>query len=157
MNTLLLEPTDVLFFRDGRPMGGASSGHGAAWPLPHVINHAFHAALHRADFQGIHRHVPGRSSIKRDYSEENRADHGRLFGSLTTAGPFPVCTQGAAHTWFFPRPADADNSGKPILLPVKPAGPSSLPKPLQYAIGSTRPPDKESPPRGGVKAFSIPT
>ena len=48
MNTILLQPTDVLFFRDGRPMTGSLAGHGAAWPMPNVINSAFHAALHRA-------------------------------------------------------------------------------------------------------------
>lgn len=84
MNTILLEPTDVLFFRDGRPMGGASAGHGAAWPLPTVVNHAFHAALHRAGdvFKDAHLHRRGRSGIY----EESRD---RRFGSLVTAGPFP--------------------------------------------------------------------
>jgi hypothetical protein len=47
MNTILLQPSDVLFFRDGRPMNASLAGHGAAWPLPNVINAAFHAALHR--------------------------------------------------------------------------------------------------------------
>ena len=145
MNTILLHPSDVLFFRDGRPMGGSSSGHGAAWPLPTVINHAFHAALHRAEFERVHKHVPGRSSSERDFSETNRESNGRFFGSLTTAGPFPVCTNGAAHTWFFPRPADADDSRKPVLFPVKQQGASSLPHPLKYAMGSTQPPSKETP------------
>ena len=145
MNTILLNPSDVLFFRDGRPMGGASSGQGSAWPLPTVINHAFHAALHRAEFETVHKHVPGRSSSQRDYSEANRESNGRLFGSLTTAGPFPVCTHGAGHTWFFPRPADADDTGKSVLFPVKPLGASSLPATLQYAVGSTQTPSKETP------------
>ena len=145
MNTILLHPSDVLFFRDGRPMGGASSGQGAAWPLPNVINHAFHAALHRAGFDGIHKHVPGRSSSRRDFSDTNRDTNGRSFGSLTSAGPFPVCTNGDGHTWFFPRPADADDSGKTVLFPVKPLGTSSLPRPLIYAVGSSQPPSKEPP------------
>lgn len=126
-------------------MGGASSGQGSAWPLPTVINHAFHAALHRAEFEGVHKHVPGRSSTQRDYSGENREENGRLFGSLTSAGPFPVCTNGAAHTWFFPRPADADDMGNSVLFPVKPKGACSLPRPLEFAVGSTRPPSKETP------------
>jgi len=147
MHSLLLAPTDVLFFRDGRPMGGASSGHGAAWPLPTVTNAALHAALHRADLQGVHRHVPGRSSIPRDYSEQIRSEKGRVFGDLRTAGPFPVCTQGDDHTWFFPRPADADNSGQPILLPHLPSDtfPSSLPLPCRYPVLSTKPPTKDTP------------
>lgn len=149
MNTILLEPTDVLFFRDGRPMGGASSGHGAAWPLPSVINHAFHAALHRSDIPS-HRHVPGRSSEKRDYSDQNRADNGRHFGSLTTAGPFPVKVKNKKGEdippeWHFPRPLDADDSRKPVLAPIKSTGASSLPSPLLYPVASTKPPSKHTP------------
>jgi hypothetical protein len=64
MNTILLQPTDVLFFRDGRPMTGSLAGHGDAWPLPNVINAAFHAALHRAQLdadgsQKLHTHRRG--------------------------------------------------------------------------------------------------
>ena len=145
MNIVLLQPTDILFFRDGRPMGAASSGQGAAWPLPNVINHAFHAALHRAQIEGVHKHVPGRSSSHRDYSDANRNTNGRLFGALTTLGPFPVCTDGAAPTWFFPRPADAGQDGIATLHPIQKTGHSSLPSPLMNAVGNTRPPSKEFP------------
>lgn len=139
MNTLLLQPNDVLFFRDGRPMGGASSGQGAAWPLPTVINQAFHAALHRAAIEGTHQHRRGRSA---DYSETRD----RKFGSLVTAGPFPVCIQGGAPTWFFPRPADAEDSGQVMLRPVPGAGRfSSLPYSWLSPVASFRPPSKETP------------
>lgn len=137
MNTILLEPTDILFFRDGRPMGGSSSGHGAAWPLPSVINHAFHAALHRAELRGVHEHRRGRSG---DYHETRD----RKFGSLVTAGPFPVCTNGVDHTWFFTRPADSDDSGLSVLCPLRNASPSSLVKPCRYPVVSSNPPTKES-------------
>jgi CRISPR-associated protein Cmr3 len=142
MNTILLKPTDVLFFRDGRPMDGASAGHGAAWPLPTVVNYAFHAALHRAGdiFEKAHRHRRGRSGI---YEEERD----RCFGSLVTAGPFPVCTDRAEHTWFFPRPADASDSGEVILLPHKASGPGSFALEGHYHVVSTRPPTKEKNPR----------
>ncbi len=146
MHSLLLAPTDVLFFRDGRPMGGASAGHGAAWPLPTVTNAALHAALHRAGLQGVHRHVPGRSSATRDYSDKNRSENGRLFGDVRTAGPFPVCTKGEDHTWFFPRPLDADDSGESILHPhLEPPGSSSLPAPYLNPVVSTKAPTKELP------------
>jgi len=143
MNIFLLHPTDTLFFRDGRPMSGSLTGHGAAWPLPTVINHAFHAALHRAGatFDETHVHRRGRSG---DYTDTRD----RKFGSLVSAGPFPVCTNGAAHTWFFPRPLDA---GKPdstevTLQPLSTHPyPSSLPSPLQYAAANTQPPNKETP------------
>lgn len=139
MNPILLQPTDVLFFRDGRPMGGASSGHGAAWPLPNVINHAFHAALHRAGdiFETAHSHRRGRSG---DYQETRD----RKFGSLVTAGPFPVCSKGEDHTWFFPRPADADDSGRAVLFPTEAAGSSSLSQLLKFPVVSSIPPCKET-------------
>lgn len=139
MKPILLEPTDVLFFRDGRPMGGSLSGHGAAWPLPHVISHAFHAALHRADLAGVHSHRRGRSG---KYEEARD----RKFGSLVTAGPFPVCTNGTSHTWFFPRPLDANEKGV-ILRPFLDKGTaSSLPKPLVHSTASLAPPDKSDAP-----------
>ena len=152
MNTILLHPTDVLFFRDGRPMGGASSGQGAAWPLPNIISHAFHAALHRAQLDGVHKHVPGRSSSQRDYSDANRQLNGRLFGSLTTAGPFPVQVADKQGTsiepqWFFPRPLDAgmNESTQVSLHPTLLKGNSSLPAPLTHAVGSSQPPSKDQP------------
>ncbi|MCF7786761.1 MAG: type III-B CRISPR module-associated protein Cmr3 [Prosthecobacter sp.] len=150
MNTLLFDPADVLFFKDGRPMSGSLAGNGAAWPLPTVTNAALHAALHRAGLTGVHPHVPGRSSQKRDYSEENRQKNGRLFGSLQTAGPFPVCTNGKAPTWFFPRPLDAGipDATTPSLLPLATGldhSHSSLAKPLHFAVASTRPVTKDQP------------
>ncbi|MFV0337756.1 MAG: type III-B CRISPR module-associated Cmr3 family protein [Chthoniobacterales bacterium] len=142
---LHLHPTDVLFFKDGRPMDGASSGHGAAWPLPHILDAALHAALHRSG-ETSHQHVPARSSQERDYSDENRNQHGRNFGSLQTAGPFPVDKSGH---WLFPRPADAQKPGsaETTLRPLKelPAGAtSSLPNSLHPVI-NTLPPSKDNP------------
>lgn len=141
MNTILLQPTDVLFFRDGRPMTGSLAGHGAAWPMPDVLNHALHAALHRADLEGspglqIHRHRRGRSGI---YSQ-NPEDRNRQFGSLLTAGPFPV---DPANRWYFPRPKDAQiNAATAVtLVPVKTPDQdwtgSSLPGPLKYAVATS--------------------
>jgi hypothetical protein len=145
MNTLLLHPTDVLFFRDGRPMTGSLAGHGAAWPMPDIINHALHAALHRADLPGVHAHRRGRSGYYSDIPEERD----RKFGCLLTAGPFPV---DAASRWFFPRPKDAQHNGtvKTTLLPAtSPAKTqhnlwpgSSLPEPLKYAVANSCPPEK---------------
>ncbi len=155
MNTILLQPTDVLFFRDGRPMTGSLAGHGAAWPLPNVINAAFHAALHRADLetqtgQKLHRHRRGRSG---HYFEERD----RKFGSLLTAGPFPV---DGKDRWFFARPEDAQQDGS-LRVTLQPArghrahgewAGSSLPAPLCYAIANTEPPRKE---RGAESWISI--
>ena len=138
MNQILLQPTDVLFFRDGRPMSGSLAGHGAAWPLPNVISAAFHAALHRAfpEPGGDHLH---RVKVDGEYSDRRT----RRFGSVVTAGPFPVRKDG---TWFFPRPADLLTSTvEPTLLPaISDRSASSLPKPLQHAVGSILPPAKET-------------
>jgi hypothetical protein len=137
MNILLLHPTDTLFFRDGRPMSGSLAGHGSAWPLPIVVNAALHAALHRAAINDVHTHRRGRSGV---YQEERD----RKFGSLASAGPFPVSPAGE---WFFPRPADAQEQGSTsiTLKPTSVVGSSSLPKPLVNAVGSTRRASKDKP------------
>ncbi len=147
LNQILLSPTDVLFFRDGRPMGGSLAGHTAAWPLPDVTNHALHAALHRAGLDGVHPHRRGRSGR---YSEDE-SHRDRKFGSLLTAGPFPV---NGAGQWFFPRPKDAQGKGSAAvtLRPVRALGRddnqdpwlnSSLPDSLEYAVANTAPPNKD--------------
>ena len=124
-------------------MTGASSGHGAAWPFPSIVSFAFHAALHRATFEGVHLHVPGHASLHRDYSTENRENNGRKFGSLTTVGPFPVDPKG---NWFFPRPADAGrkHSTAVSLFPLFTNDSSSLPHPLEFSVANIDAPNKES-------------
>lgn len=149
MNTILLQPTDILFFRDGRPMTGALAGHGAAWPSPNVINAAFHSALHRAqlDSGGLHKLHAHRRGGRGVYASDAQRD--RLFGSLVTAGPFPVQH---SQTWFFPRPGDLmDATLSPALLPTAAFDPihSSLPDPLEYAVANRLPPGKET----GAKAW----
>lgn len=139
MNTLLLHPTDTLFFRDGRPMSGSLAGHGAAWPLPTVINAALHAALHRAEMDDVHAHKRGRSSDRSPGAERDR-----VFGSLTTAGPFPVDDK---RRWFFPAPADAGkaDSTAVTLCPVAIPGASSLPAPLTMVAANREGPTKNKP------------
>jgi hypothetical protein len=149
MNTILLQPSDVLFFRDGRPMSGSLAGHGAAWPLPNVMNAAFHAALHRSGF-GVEAHSHRRGS-RGVYAGDAVRD--RKFGSLKTAGPFPVdisLLSRPEEAWFFPRPLDLqDSTLKPALTPT--AGfdsvQSSLPDPLEYAVANLLPPSKENAPK----------
>ena len=145
MSAILLRPIDVLFFRDGRPMTASFAGHGAAWPLPNVTNAAFHAALHRAGLDGVHEHRRGARGLYANASNRNRK-----FGSLLTAGPFPVSPNGS---WFFPRPGDLlDDTISPALLPDTATdwqNSSSLPKPLRYAPASRLRPSKDS----GTKAW----
>jgi len=141
MNTLLLTPTDTLFFRDGRPMGSALAGHGAAWPLPTVANAALHAALHDASRALLligsahhHDHMRGATRHLKD---------ARAFGSLTSAGPFPVS---ANNTWYYPRPLDlAGETLQPSLVPRPANGTSSLSEtPLTHTLVSNQPPTKDS-------------
>lgn len=149
MNLLLLRPTDVLFFRDGRPMSGSLAGHTAAWPMPDVVNHALHAALHRAGLESVHGH---------DHHRRNgeRVTDVRRFGSLTTVGPFPVDAQGR---WFFPRPRDTDGatSGQVTLIPLAEGNPalSSLPRPLAYPVSNTLPPSKDGEGKAWVSAIAM--
>lgn len=127
-------PQDVLMFRDGRPMeaNAGSGGHGARWPEPSIIFDALHAALHLAfpEQQSWERkHRFGRSS-DRDF---NRGGTQR-FGSLATAGPFPV----RGGEWFFPAPQDVTLPDRyaPCLLPMDgDCGFSDLPPKLR-ALGS---------------------
>jgi hypothetical protein len=138
-------------------MIGSLAGHGAAWPLPNVINAALHAALHRgfpvqpAELDGarttqhgdhVHRIVRVNSSGRREAHDTGRH---RRFGSLVTAGPFPVSGD---DRWFFPRPADLqDATLNPSLLPTPRAGGTptdSLPKLLRYTVTNCLPPTKES-------------
>ena len=123
MHTILLTPQDVLFFRDARPMSGSLMGHTAYWPLPHIFNHALRSAFHRADLD--------RRAAKEKY------------GSLITAGPFPFSPEGV---WYLPAPADLVKSNDVVTVGIKPfksENPSSLPKPLTYALGATLPPNKD--------------
>jgi len=115
-------------------MDGASSGQGAAWPLPHIINAAFHAALHRAEITDVHLHK----------QERRKADtRDQKFGCLNTIGPFPVRSKDGA--WFFPRPLDAGlrSSSETTYEPRAPIGSSSLPGDL-LPVMNKRTPRKET-------------
>lgn len=132
-------------------MTGGLAGHGAAWPLPTVTDLALHAALHRAGLPAVH----GHGQVSR--AGQRAQIDSRQFGSLRSAGPFPVRVDGGvpAPEWFFPRPADlgvgetvgqADSDFSVILRPTGSADQwagSSLPKPIKFAVASSRPPAKE--------------
>lgn len=150
MSTYLIEPSDVLFFRDGRPMSGSLCGYGAAWPSPHTLSAAWHAALHRAEFADIaphtHRRVAGRDAHTGErIVETDRQGSGYRFGALAHCGAFPVGPD--AGSWYFPRPLDALSADTmaPSAAPSTEvcAASCSLPKPLRYAVASQRPPSKE--------------
>ncbi|MCX8090869.1 MAG: hypothetical protein N3I86_08045, partial [Verrucomicrobiae bacterium] len=62
MNTVLIEPTDVLFFRDAIPMSaGQGKGAGCRMPFPSTLHEAFRASLLRARGEtGLKKEIPGR-------------------------------------------------------------------------------------------------
>src|SRR5208282_1759058 len=142
MPIFTLTPTDVLFFRDGRPMEVAG-GHGARWPEPSLVFDALHAALHRA-FPDVeeweHSHRFGRSS-DRDF---NRRPTQR-FGALKTAGLFPALENG---DWLFPAPLDfvpSDDGVLRLLRPLRPdanGAKDNLPEALRYPLGNCCVPSK---------------
>lgn len=138
-------PNDVLFFRDGRPMD--TGGYGANWPASSIIFDALHAALHRAyndvQLDWEHKHRSGKNG--RYGGEETRVQR---FGSLVTAGPFPVLkenTESAENLqWLFPSPADILTNNGDLIMPMQePGGKSDLPVPLRCPLGSTTKPSKE--------------
>lgn len=100
MNTVFIEPTDVLFFRDAVPMSaGQGKGAGCRLPFPSTLHEAFRASLLRAtgettvgkSIEGRPRHAPK----KQDWHDRQwpEADHRmiatRAFRSLRTIGPLP--------------------------------------------------------------------
>jgi CRISPR/Cas system CMR-associated protein Cmr3 (group 5 of RAMP superfamily) len=141
-----IQPQDLFFFRDARPMESQSpgGGHGARWPHPAVFFDAFHAALWRAcpdDATKIQHGFTAHSFYCKDKGARTVVRNGgTFFQTLATAGPFPVC-QGQ---WLFPRPADAEVGGGYLRLITRSLGESDLPAVLQYPLGSTTPPSKEN-------------
>ncbi|MFH0878607.1 MAG: type III-B CRISPR module-associated Cmr3 family protein, partial [Lentisphaerota bacterium] len=87
-----LEPRDLFFFRDARPMDGAQIGHGASWPLPSV--------WHQALLTAFHERWPNELGWEQRLKKKG-AGSGR-FHSLVTCGLFPRLND----QLLVPRPAD---------------------------------------------------
>ena len=137
-------------------MDGASSGHGAAWPLPHVLNAALHAALHRAFVCRTSPDGPTQSPVGRSHAPALGTGHRRTYGTqdgpmrhftdFWSVGPFPV----RDGQWYFPRPADAQSADAPhpTLSPYlagRAGDPvrNSLPYPWLHPVGDHHPPSKD--------------
>jgi CRISPR type III-B/RAMP module-associated protein Cmr3 len=111
MNPVLIEPTDVLFFRDAIPMSaGQGKGAGARMPFPSTLHEAFRASLLRANGETTH----GKSEEGRPRDADRRLNwHGKshekpvliatkAFRSLRTVGPLPLLEldrDGKSVTW----------------------------------------------------------
>jgi CRISPR type III-B/RAMP module-associated protein Cmr3 len=98
MNPLIVEPTDVLFFRDAVPMSaGQGKGAGCRLPFPSTLHEAFRSTLLR--LTGEHpdgAQVEGRPRAAERSGNWHAAGHDlqtfiatRAFRSLRTVGPLP--------------------------------------------------------------------
>ncbi len=160
--SLEFRPHDVLFFRDGRPMSGATHGDGSHFPHPHILHAALHAALHRAfPDPSTDAHTHRRVKRNRPQSYQPRAervlDAERVvrFGALQSLGPFPAVERDEKLSVAFPAPANvlippkSNGSEKSIpLIATRPCsipGLSSLPHPLKMAPAPILPPAKRNP------------
>lgn len=120
-----LQPRDVLFFRDARPMEASDPGRGAVWPRPDLL----HAALHHAflrQWPSIQTAWEGEPHT-RGLSRDRNQDSSFRFGALRSFGPFP-CRGG---TVFFPTPLDWD-------MELRPCPGTDLPAPLKFALAARR-------------------
>lgn len=146
---VILEPRDVLYFRDGRPLGGAADGNGALWPNPSVWHSAVLSAFHRTfSDDEIYTYAKKHEHARRGDNDKNFKKKKRtkaVFGGTKTFGPFPE----KKNQLFFPIPADLaldDDSEKPTqLLPTKfpEECESNLPAPLQYVLWKEIKPTKK--------------
>lgn len=131
-----IEPRDVLFFRDAKPMEASSIGAGAKWPLPNILHDAFMSALHykwpeRQGWEFEHQHKT---------EKEKKSKSSMRFGGVHSVGVFPVFN-GELH---FPKPADISNAGDDIATLQKQEGESNLPDFLEYVFLNNGEKTKES-------------
>jgi CRISPR-associated protein Cmr3 len=98
MKPLLIEPTDVLFFRDAIPMSaGQGKGAGARMPFPSTLHEAFRASLLLSmGKQTDGKKIPGRptGAARKGHWRSNGVTTDRFvastdFRSLQCVGPFP--------------------------------------------------------------------
>lgn len=148
---LEIHPRDVLYFRDGRPIGSSAEGSGAMWPFPLLFHSALLSTLHGRlgdeieQWESSHKHPTQK--------EQSRKERGRglkvryNFGGLKTWGTFPK----KGGNIYVPTPADLlandDNGSGGMIAPMRSPenATANLPKPLKYPVGSFSKPSKEKP------------
>ncbi|MBI4657928.1 MAG: hypothetical protein HY735_03605 [Verrucomicrobia bacterium] len=140
MNTVLLEPADVLFFRDAIPMSaGQGKGAGCRMPFPSTLHEAFRASLLLATGPSVReksevgrpKSAPRRGNWRgEDWPEKDRRlIVTRAFRSLRIVGPLPFLAD--PFTW------KEMKNGQPTGLQVTYQGPL-LPVPLDLAFDDSR-------------------
>jgi CRISPR type III-B/RAMP module-associated protein Cmr3 len=161
MINVLIEPTDVLFFRDAVPMSaGQGTGAGCRVPFPSTIHEAFRASLLRANNGLVHsKREEGRPSQAARKGNWHGDGHdgktfiaSRAFRSLQSVGPFPWRT---AKGLLLPVPRDALTapSGEELccfqlLYDRSAAAPKDATRPFTYRAPclpvAVTPPDKRA-------------
>ncbi|MCL5099222.1 MAG: type III-B CRISPR module-associated protein Cmr3 [Candidatus Omnitrophica bacterium] len=148
MRIYQISPQDVLAFRRRYTESVLGSrARAARWLSPSIVFDALHASLHRA-FPQVELwerlHATGKNG-----HYPNREENSQRFGSLKTAGPFPIQQSGAISRWLFPGPGDAViglEGQLGALLPLKNAGERhNLPPQLRFLLGHPFPLDREQP------------
>ena len=138
-----IEPRDLLFLRDARPMEASDAGLGANWPRPDQIWNAFINAFHARWPE--HRVCEGHRHAYKEGVDDNK-DSSFRFGPLKSAGPFPVDEQ--KKEIYFPCPLDlsSDDDGMLFQMRLVDASKTNIPKPLTSTFSSSRL-GKNEPPR----------
>lgn len=128
-----LEPNDVLFFRDGRPMDADKAqkdvrniGHGANWPRP---DHLFKGVIH-----GLIGNQMASLDKIRSNGKDGEIGYGE-FGGLRVFGPFPK----KGKDIYLPRPLDWD------MRPYPCKDSTDLPEPLECGFLDRREGKKKYP------------
>lgn len=112
MSLFLIEPCDVLFFRDAIPMAaGQGKGAGCRMPFPSTVHEAFRASLLQARGEaGRAKEIPGRPRHADRKGNWHAVGHdtdvkiaSKAFRSLRTVGPFPWVPE---HGALLPVPLD---------------------------------------------------
>ncbi len=127
-----IEPRDLLFIRDARPMEASDAGVGANWPRPDQIYSAFINAFHAQwpDFQSWEGHKHNQND------RDGNKDSSYRFGALKTAGPFPV----RGEEVYLPCPLDlsSDDDGKLYSMKLLESKNTDMLKPLTHAFSSVK-------------------
>ncbi len=132
MKTILIEPTDLLFFRDAVPMtAGQGQGAGCRLPFPSTLHEAFRGSLLRSRgelvtakaLRGRPRNAPRQGQWHPSSSDEEVRIASKAFASLRTIGPFPWLPDAGI---LLPVPGDAvlkpgGESVRSLLLWMDPA------------------------------------
>ena len=118
-----MEPRDLLFFRDAKPMKASSIGEGARIPYPHLFYDALIASFHEE--------WPELEDWEFEHFHPHKGEKGRMrFGGLKTLGVFPVCKDEV----YLPVPADIATDGNDVARLWKPPGKNNLPSPLDFTV-----------------------